>query len=253
FTYTATDNNGAVSAPETVTITVHGKNNAAQIAGDLSKTVDETNEVITLTGTLTSTDIDGENNRFEPIAEQSGKHGTFSLTADGAWTFVANSAFNELNVGQHVTESFDVTSADGTKSAVTVTITGTNDRPVISFEAGNDAGIVTEDDVTTVSGTLSAADVDNNATLTWSIQEPTGQYGKLTLDGNTGTWTYALDNTSAAVQALAEGETHSERFTIIVTDEHGVSAEQIVNLTVVGRDDGAQIAGDLSKTVDETD
>src|SRR5690606_30232156 len=155
FTVLVADEHGA-EAEQIVTVTVVGTNDGAQIAGDLSKSVDETDEVITLTGTLTSTDVDGENNRFEPIAQQSGKHGTFSLTADGAWTFVAHSAFNELSVGQHVTESFDVTSADGTKSAVTVTITGTNDRPVISFEAGNNAGIVTEDDVTTVSGTLSA-------------------------------------------------------------------------------------------------
>src|SRR5690606_33767970 len=127
----------------------------AQIAGDLSKSADETNAPLVIQGTLTSTDVDGENNRFEPIAGQQGTYGTFTLASEGQWTFVANSAFNELNVGQHVTESFDVTSADGTKTAVTVTITGTNDAPVISFEAGNDAGIVTEDDVTTVSGTLS--------------------------------------------------------------------------------------------------
>ncbi|WP_127908130.1 VCBS domain-containing protein [Aeromonas hydrophila] len=36
-------------------------------------------------------------------------------------TFTANSAFNELNVGDKVSESFEVTSIDGTKSSVTVT------------------------------------------------------------------------------------------------------------------------------------
>ncbi|PNO64244.1 hypothetical protein MC69_000015 [Aeromonas hydrophila] len=39
-----------------------------------------------------------------------------------------NSAFNELNVGDKVSESFEVTSIDGTKSSVTVTITGSNAR-----------------------------------------------------------------------------------------------------------------------------
>ncbi|WP_324017943.1 VCBS domain-containing protein, partial [Aeromonas hydrophila] len=62
-----------------------------------------------------------------------------------------------------VSESFEVTSIDGTKSSVTVTITGTNDAPVLS----PDVGAVNEDAILTVNaanGVLANdSDVDGNA------------------------------------------------------------------------------------------
>ncbi|WP_345775080.1 VCBS domain-containing protein [Pseudomonas nitroreducens] len=57
-------------------------------------------------------------------------HGTFNLGTDGTWTYVANSAFNELKVGDQLTDTFTVKAADGTSTSVTVTINGTNDKPV---------------------------------------------------------------------------------------------------------------------------
>ena len=100
FTYTAIDNNGAVSAPATVTITVTGTNDAAVISGDVSQSAAETNAPLTLTGTLTSADVDNAANSFT-ATEVVRPNGTFTLLANGQWTFVASSAFNELNVGQH--------------------------------------------------------------------------------------------------------------------------------------------------------
>ncbi|MFS1909574.1 VCBS domain-containing protein [Vibrio lentus] len=40
---------------------------------------------------------------------------------------MANSAFNEMNVGRRQQSSFTVTSVDGTEQVVKVTINGTND------------------------------------------------------------------------------------------------------------------------------
>ncbi|WP_089529786.1 VCBS domain-containing protein [Vibrio vulnificus] len=37
---------------------------------------------------------------------------TFSIDANGAWTFVGTGAFNEMNVGDSKVESFTVTSVD---------------------------------------------------------------------------------------------------------------------------------------------
>ena len=63
---------------------------------------------------------------------------------------------------------------------ITVTITGTNDVPVVTNEASALAGAITEaghlDDgtavagVATATGTLSASDVDVGATRSWSLQ-----------------------------------------------------------------------------------
>uniref|UniRef100_UPI00373617A4 VCBS domain-containing protein n=1 Tax=Vibrio profundi TaxID=1774960 RepID=UPI00373617A4 len=59
-----------------------------------------------------------------------GAIGTFDMDEDGNWTFLANSAFDYLNVDDSVTETFYLTSIDGTPSFVKITINGTNDGPV---------------------------------------------------------------------------------------------------------------------------
>ncbi|WP_240492692.1 VCBS domain-containing protein, partial [Vibrio sp. ZF57] len=48
------------------------------------------------------------------------------MDANGHWVFTANSAFNQLNVGDKVEETFTVSSIDGTPSTIKVTINGTN-------------------------------------------------------------------------------------------------------------------------------
>ncbi|MEF1291698.1 cadherin domain-containing protein, partial [Vibrio sp. M260118] len=55
--------------------------------------------------------------------------GVFSIDSDGNWTYVANSAFDELNVGDSLVDVFPIESTDGTIGSVTVTINGTNDLP----------------------------------------------------------------------------------------------------------------------------
>ncbi|WP_218648950.1 VCBS domain-containing protein, partial [Pseudomonas taiwanensis] len=69
---------------------------------------------------------------FEAQSNVVGDYGKFSIDANGAWTYTANSAFNELNVGDSLTDTFQVFSADGTETSVTVTIAGTNDAAVLS-------------------------------------------------------------------------------------------------------------------------
>src|SRR3989440_11488925 len=75
----------------------------------------ETNAPLTTGGTLTITDVDNPQT-FVPQTNVAGTNGTFSIAAKGAWTYTANSAFDNLNVGQSVSDSFTVASADGTTS-----------------------------------------------------------------------------------------------------------------------------------------
>ena len=52
------------------------------------------------------------------------------MTAAGVWAYTldnANSAVQALNVGDTLTDSFTVTTVDGTPQLVTITITGSND------------------------------------------------------------------------------------------------------------------------------
>ncbi|WP_255312215.1 VCBS domain-containing protein [Vibrio vulnificus] len=53
---------------------------------------------------------------------------------------MANSAFNEMNVGDSKVESFTVTSVDGTPQVVKVTINGTNDAATIAGDTSGRGG-----------------------------------------------------------------------------------------------------------------
>ena len=60
------------------------------------------------------------------------RYGTFTIDADGAWSYTANSAHDEFVAGTTYTDTFSVAAADGTPTSVTVNILGTNDAAVLS-------------------------------------------------------------------------------------------------------------------------
>src|SRR5438034_2917519 len=91
-----------------------------------------------------------------------GTNGTFSIAANGAWTYTANSAFDSLNVGQSVSDTFSVASADGTTTTVQVAINGTNDAAVLSSAT---LTLAETNAPLTTGGTLTVTDVDNPPTF----------------------------------------------------------------------------------------
>ncbi|MGI2202230.1 VCBS domain-containing protein, partial [Shewanella baltica] len=164
---------------------------------------------------------------------------------------------------QTVTYTVRVTDDKGAwvDQIVTITITGTNDSPVITNAATQLVGSVVEagdlDDGTdapgtpTATGQLSATDVDNGATQTWSVQgTPDTTYGSFAVDAS-GKWTYTLDNTKAATQALAEGATQTVTYTVRVTDDKGAWVDQIVTITITGTNDAPVINSASNATVSE--
>ncbi|MYZ45166.1 VCBS domain-containing protein, partial [Schauerella aestuarii] len=240
--FTVTSADGTVSQ---VTVTVIGTNDAAVIAGQGTGTVTE-DQITTASGTLTVTDADAGQATFTAQTGTAGTYGSFSIGTDGAWTYTLNNAaanVQALAQGEQRQEVFTVTSADGTVSQVTVTVVGTNDAAVI---AGQGTGTVTEDQITTASGTLTVTDADAGQ-ATFTAQTATaGTYGSFSI-GTGGAWTYTLNNTAANVQALAQGEQRQEVFT--VTSADGTVSQ--VTVTVVGTNDAAVIAGQGTGTVTE--
>ena len=135
--------------PSTVQITINGTNDAATVSS-ASVALVETDAALSTSGTLTSTDVDNLDDTFTPSSTV-GAIGTFSIDAAGAWTFTANSAFDSLNVGDNVNETFNVTSVDGTPSTVQITINGTNDAATVSSAS---VALVETDAALSTSGTL---------------------------------------------------------------------------------------------------
>jgi VCBS repeat-containing protein len=133
-------------------------------------------------------------------------YGAFTLGTDGVWTYAADNTqagIQALGLGATLSDSFTAVTADGTTQVVTVTITGVNDGAVI---AGTNTGGVTEDTAVslTTTGTLTVTDADTGQAVFVAQGSAVGTYGTFTL-GTDGVWTYAADNTQAAIQALGLG------------------------------------------------
>ena len=241
FTVTSVD-----GTPQVVKIVIGGWNDAAVISGDTTGCVVEAAckdpGVPIACGTLTSTDVDNPSDLFTPV--KCGKSdcgfGTYTMTADGVWTYKLdndNCTVQALNKCDTLTDTFTVTSIDGTEQVVTITIAGTNDAAII---CGTTTGKVVEaacenPGKPTACGTLSARDVDNpdNTFTPVKCEKSDGGYGTFTMTAD-GVWTYKLDNDNCAVQALNKCDTLTDTFTVTSID----GTAQVVKITIQGADDG---------------
>ena len=231
---------------QVVTITITGANDAAIISGTTTGAVIEASGAApgtpAATGTLTDTDADNTPNTFTAVDSPTGSaggYGTFTITAAGAWTYTlnnANSAVQALNVGDTLTDTFTVTTIDGTAQVVTITITGANDSAVIS---GTTTGSVIETGATpgtpTATSTLTDTDVDNTPNTFTAVSSPAasaGGYGTFTMTA-AGVWTYMLDDTNSVVQGLDVGDTLTDTFTVTAID----GTAQQVTITIHGASD----------------
>ncbi len=240
-----TDNNGA-TVSEFVTITITGANDAPVVtsaASDVAGAVTEDSEVTTTTGQLTTTDPDAGDS-VTWTGSGPGAYGGFVINAAGGWTYtLSNTLADGLAEGQEVIETFTATATDTNDAAVTqdvtITIRGANDAPVVTSSATDAAGAVTEDDaVTTSTGTLAAADVDQGDGVAWTGSAP-GTYGSFAIAA-AGGWTYTLDN--ALADGLAEGQEVTETFTATATDTNGAAVTQVVTITISGANDAPVIS-----------
>ncbi|MEI6639197.1 MAG: VCBS domain-containing protein, partial [Chlorobium sp.] len=268
YTARVTDDKGAY-ADQTIIVTINGSNDVPVVtnteaakAGTVTESGHLDNGTVdagtaTVSGTLTASDVDTDATTTWSIqGTPSTTYGSIALDAGtGVWTYTLDNSLastQALKEGEIVTQSYTARVTDDfgayADQTVTVTINGTNDVPVVTNNDAAKAGTVTEaghlDDGTvdagraTVSGTLSASDVDTGATSTWSLQGTPGTtYGSIALDASTGIWTYTLDNTKSATQALHEGETVTQSYTARVTDDFGSYADQTVTVTINGTND----------------
>ncbi|MFL1584245.1 VCBS domain-containing protein, partial [Stutzerimonas stutzeri] len=196
-----------------------------------------------------------------------GLYGTLTLSANGSYTYVvdnSNATVQALrDTSTTLTETFiytvenGLTAANGARlqdsATLTITVRGANDAPVAAdtiataIEAGginngtpgyNPGGNVL-DSVTDVDDARSELRVtavrvggtEGSGTAGTLGSPLAGLYGSLTLAAD-GRWTYTLNNSNAAVQALSPGQTLTERFNYTVTDRSGNGLTDIAVLTI---------------------
>ncbi|MEG2185607.1 MAG: VCBS domain-containing protein, partial [Cloacibacillus sp.] len=207
-------------------------------------------------------------------------------TAKINWTFDSgNTTFDFLSEGEKLELAYTITATDSngseTSQIVTVTVTGTNDAPVISEKSGDSSlGEVTETDADhlNVNGTLTLNDVDVTdavGTTVTSVNvagdiniayQPTSDellamfktIGSEISAGETSdqiTWTF--DSGAKTFDYLAAGEKLDLSYTITATDSHGATATKVVVVTVADSNDRPEISvatGDsVAANLDETD
>ncbi len=259
FTVRVTDDQGAF-VNQQVSVVVNGTNDGPVVTNGTAATKGSVTEdtALTATGQLGASDVDnGATQAWSIVGSAAGTYGALAVNAaTGQWTYSLNNTANQaLAAGQSHTEIFTVRVADDqgafVNQQVSVVVNGTNDGPVVTNGAAATQGSVTEDAALTATGQLGASDVDNGATQTWSLQgSNAGAYGNLTVNA-TGVWSYALNNASANVQALAAGQQASDSFTVRVTDDKGAFVDQVVNVAITGTNDAASISGNSTGAVTE--
>ena len=270
FTYTITDSEGATSST-TLTVYVNGKNDAPVVTingtDSASASLAETNSGLTTAGTLSIFDVDTSDKVTVSKAPAFSVDGSYAgprpsdtllkamLTVSGGepsttqqgnphginWSFNSGSeAFNFIPAGQTLVLHYTVRAKDSNTGTgnfvdqpVTITITGSNDAAVI---AGTTSGAVIEDNPSnTVSGTLTAIDVDNSNNVFQAISTPTASqngYGTFTITAG-GVWTYSLDNSNPVVNALNNTGSLSDTFTVRAED----GTEQTITVAISGTND----------------
>src|SRR5260221_224261 len=190
-------------------------------------------------GTVIVTDPD-PGQSFTKVASGSTKFGSWSVDANGNWTYVVNNSnatIQALGEGVTRTETFKVTSLDGSVTqTISVTIIGTNDIPTIT---GSTTGNVVEDGTSKATGTLTVKDVDQGQSLAQIVTNAVAAHGTWSVT-NRGVWTYNLSNADPAVQALPAGQTLTDNFTVTSLDG---TKTQVVTITITGTNDVPTITG----------
>ncbi len=245
YSYVNADSNGDGIADLVIRVTgTVGPNdfigvNRAPVARDDVNAVLEDASIMTATVADNDTDPDNDTLTYALVGDAPGG---LTFNTDGSYTFDA-SEYDYLPAGEELPVEFTYRVSDGhggTDTAnVTVTITGVNDPAEIT---GDSTGTVLEDGATAgqpnATGTLQATDVDNTDDLFQAVTAGAattyGTYGVTAA----GVWTYTLDNSNAAVQALNTGETLEDSFTVLSED----GTEQVVEIVINGANDVAENA-----------
>ena len=167
---------------------------------------------------------------------------TYQLTEDGRNKL---QYLNEDGAHTSVQENFTVTGDSGGRSVtggITVTINGVNDAPTLELRAPDGQAVSAEHPVEVkdwnpVKGTAAGHDVDDaEGDLRYSVDDADsataaqdglqtikGEFGYLTIDAQTGKYTYVVDPFSEEYQKLQTGAQGKEHFTITVTDPYGAT------------------------------
>jgi VCBS repeat-containing protein len=208
-----------------------------------------------------------------------GTYGRLTLNADGSYSYQVDNLNPQVQAlrsnADSLTETFTYQIRDlaGATSSATLTITlrGANDNPIasddsaVAVEAGgtfngtpgvNPSGnVLTNDndvdanDVKLVTGIRTGSEAAGGTfTTVAGAQTFNGLYGTLTLNSD-GTYSYVVNNSLAAVQALKVGDSLVETFTYRLRDIAGATDTAQLSIRIDGAWDAPVAANDTALAV----
>jgi VCBS repeat-containing protein len=251
FSYAATD--GTVATPTQLTISITGSNDAPVVVADVAAVSED--GAVMASGNVLANDSDVDDGTVLTVAAPgafAGGYGTLTLAADGRYNYVLDSAAAQfLGEGMVVADTFSYVATDGTASTpsqLTISITGSNDAPVVAA----DVAAVSEDGAVTASGNVLANDSDVDTGTTLTVAAPgafAGAYGTLTL-ATDGSYSYVLNNGSAAVQSLADGAVVTDTFSCAATDGTAATPSQLT-INITGSNDAPVTVEDVASVQED--
>ncbi|MBP6009064.1 MAG: VCBS domain-containing protein, partial [Rhodoferax sp.] len=229
--YTNLDNNGGTSS-STLTITVTGTNDAPVAVADTGTTAENVTLTVAAASGVLFNDTDPDTSDTHTVSAVDGvalnvgaavtgtAGGSFTIAADGSYSFNPGTAFDDLAVGESRTTSVGYTNLDnngGTSSStLTITVTGTNDAPTL---VGDLAATVLEAGSYTISlADLGYTDVDDSdAGVTFIVGGFSN--GKIQVNGVDALNFTGTDLTAGRVTFVHDGsETTTASFKVSVED-----------------------------------
>ena len=224
----STESDGGAVA---VTTVVGVGSNAGQTTADNTIHTNEDKSLTLKASDLLANDHDADGDTLSVTAVSNATHGSVTLGTDGKIVFTPDADY-------HGNATFQYTVSDGhggtAQATVTVRVDSVNDAPVFAGTTATINGTEsTSSAATVVSGKVTATDVDGD-TLTYSVVSDTqAHHGTLAVDAATGNLTYtATDNNWSG----------SDNFSVKVSDGHGGTATETVNVNVAGAADAATVS-----------
>ncbi|MBY6002837.1 ExeM/NucH family extracellular endonuclease [Salipiger bermudensis] len=212
-------------AADDYTLFLDGTNNAV-LAGDDSATTTETEALTLAEADLLANDseFDGDSIAITSVDATSALGASVTF-ANGE--IVYTPAFDALAEGEILEDSFTYTVDDGyggtDMATVTVTVTGSNDAPVLTV---SDAAITIDENTTAVT-TVSAGDVDNGASLAYSLEGDDAALFEISEDGTI----RFVAGPDYEAPSDADGD-NSYALTVVVTDEFGARDARAITVSV---------------------
>jgi VCBS repeat-containing protein len=268
FNYTVTDEHGATSST-TLTITIIGTNDAPVAVADTNAGdavteagVNPGNTPVpgdnSASGNVLANDTDVDAGDTKTVSAVNGlganvggpvlgTYGSVTIDSDGTYTYTLDNGDPQtqaLTQGEIVTDIFTYTviDANGATSSTTLTIsiTGTNDQPVITSDGGDATASASVAENSTAVTIVTATDPDAGATVTFSIVGGADS-ALFTIDPNTG----ALAFVSAPDFEAPEDAGGDNVYDVVVRASDGsASDDQAIAVTVTNVNEAPTITSD---------